>query len=238
MMDTSSDEEWRKKGVEFKIIDEGMIPDVLEYINVHFFPDEPISRSLGINIDSFLVGDIYRSALKESCQDGSSVAAINPGGKIMGVRLGNVTRRSAWGPWIQDKIFMLVKMLVFLLPKNTQIFLKLFSPQWADFKPYQMLAELPCEVMYDDKAVSSARWHGVKGLGTELVRRSEDIARSRGCTHTYAVVTGNYSAKIFDKLGHTLLKAVNYADFKDNHGELYLKDTREHLQCRVYLKAL
>ena len=42
---------------------------------------------------------------------------------------------------------MLVKMLAFLLPKNTQIFLKLFSPQWADFKPYQMLAELPCEVM-------------------------------------------------------------------------------------------
>ena len=26
------------------------------------------------------------------------------------------------------------------------------------------------EVMYDDKAVCSARWHGVKGLGTELVR--------------------------------------------------------------------
>ena len=26
------------------------------------------------------------------------------------------------------------------------------------------------KVMYDDKAVSSARWHGLKGLGTELVR--------------------------------------------------------------------
>ena len=26
------------------------------------------------------------------------------------------------------------------------------------------------KVMYDDKAVSSARWHGVKGLGSELVR--------------------------------------------------------------------
>ena len=56
-----------------------------------------------------------------------------------------------------------------------------------------------------------------------------------------------------------MCQAVNYADFKDNQGELYLKvnkdtieleiklivfkvvllkDTREHLQCRVYLKAL
>jgi len=231
---SNSDDEWRKKGVEFKIIDEGMVPDVMEYLSVHFFPDEPISRSLGVNIDSFLVGDIYRSALK----DGSSVAALNPEGKIMGVRLGNVTKRSAWGPWIQDKIFALIKILVFLMPKSIQVSVKLFSPEWLDFKPYKMLAELPCEVMYDDKAVSSARWHGLKGLGTELVRRSEDIARSRGCTHTYALVTGNYSAKIFDKLGHTLIKAVNYADFKDNRGELYLKDTREHLQSRIYLKAL
>ena len=46
--------------------------------------------------------------------------------------------------------------------------------------------------------------------------------------------------------------AVNYADFKDKNGELYLKvnfiiklfliitskDTREHDECKVYLKAL
>jgi len=154
------------------------------------------------------------------------------------VRLGHVTKRSAWGPWIEDKVFALIKMLIFLMPKSIQIAILIFSPDWVDYQPYKMLAKLPCEVMYDDKAVSSARWHGVKGLGTELVRRSEELARSRGCTHTYAVVTGNYSAKIFDKLGHTLVKAVNYADFKDNKGELYLKDTREHIQCRTYLKAL
>lgn len=230
----NNDEEWKKRGVEFKIIDEGMVPDVLEYLSVHFFPDEPISRSLGVNIDSFLVGDMYRKALK----DGSSIAAVNPEGKVMGVRVGNVTKRSSWGPWIEDKFFALIKLLIFLMPKSIQVLLKLFQPQWLDFKPYKMLAELPCEVMYDDKAVSSARWHGVKGLGSELVRRSEDIARSRGCSHTYALVTGNYSAKIFDKLGHTLIKAVNYSDFKDSRGELYLKDTREHVQARVYLKAL
>jgi len=131
--------------------------------------------------------------------------------------------RSSWGPWIEDKFFALIKLLIFLMPKSIQVLLKLFQPQWLDFKPYKMLAELPCEVMYDDKAVSSARWHGVKGLGSELVRRSEDIARSRGCSHTYALVTGNYSAKIFDKLGHTLIKAVNYSDFKDSRGEHYLK---------------
>merc|ERR1711974_319843 len=123
----------------------------------------------------------YRSAL----EDGSSIAAVNPEGKILGVRLGNVTNRSSWGPWIQDKIFTLIKMLSFLMPKSTQILMMLFSPEWLDFKPYKMLAELPCEVMYDDKAVSSARWHGVQGLGTELlggVRRL--LGRGGARTHT------------------------------------------------------
>ena len=71
-----------------------------------------------------------------------------------------------------------------------------------------------------------------------MARRSEEVARARGCTHTYAIVTGNYSARVFDKLGHTLVNAVNYRDFKDDQGQVYLKDTREHEQCRVYLKAL
>ena len=36
----------------------------------------------------------------------------------------------------------------------------------------------------------SGRDHGIKGLGTEVVRRSELLAAELGCTHTYAVVTG------------------------------------------------
>ena len=37
-------------------------------------------------------------------------------------------------------------------------------------KMMMMIIVTVMKVMYDDKAVSSARWHGVKGLGTELVR--------------------------------------------------------------------
>ena len=29
--------------------------------------------------------------------------------------------RSAWGPWIEDKVFALIKMLIFLMPKSIQI---------------------------------------------------------------------------------------------------------------------
>ena len=36
--------------------------------------------------------------------------------------------------------------------------------------PVGMMDRLSCDSIYEDKAVSSARWHGVKGLGSELVR--------------------------------------------------------------------
>ena len=40
--------------------------------------------------------------------------------------------------------------------------------------PVEMMDRLSCDSIYDDKAVSSARWHGVKGLGSELVRSGRD----------------------------------------------------------------
>jgi hypothetical protein len=67
-----------------------------------------------------------------------------------------------------------LKTFPFLVPANVRPYIKLFTE--LDFHPYAMLSKLPCEVMYDALAVSSARWHGVKGLGTELVRWGQLMA--------------------------------------------------------------
>ena len=58
------------------------------------------------------------------------------------------------------------------------------------YDPIKAMKQLNCNVIYVDLAVSSARFHGVKGLGTELTLRSEELAKERGCTHTHALVTG------------------------------------------------
>ena len=41
-----SDSEWRERGVEFKLVDESMIPSVIELLDESFFPDEPLFRCL------------------------------------------------------------------------------------------------------------------------------------------------------------------------------------------------
>ena len=81
------------------------------------------------------------------------------------------------------------------------------------------------------------------------------MAKERGCSHTFVLASGKYSAAVFDKLGHKMVsihffifiiigffilqvKSVAYADFVDSRGELLLKDTREHTHTKVYLKQL
>ena len=79
------------------------------------------------------------------------------------------------------------------------------------------------------------------------------MAAELGCPFTYAVVTGlkltiltrnkiqftgKYSQRIFEKLEHTTIKRVMYDDFRDENGELYLKDTREHTSIITCYKKL
>ena len=59
------------------------------------------------------------------------------------------------------------------------------------YDPYPLFAEKGCQMMYEDKAVCAARVAGVRGLGTEITRRSELLAKELGCTGTYALVTGH-----------------------------------------------
>ena len=63
------------------------------------------------------------------------------------------------------------------------------------------------------------------------------MAKERGCSHTYVAATGIYSARVFEGLGFSLARVTNYSDFRDSRDQLYLTDTREHTQYKVFLKA-
>ena len=84
----------------------------------------------------------------------------------------------------------------------------------------------------------SARTHGIRGLGSEVVRRCEELAKEKGCTYTYLMATGNFSRKLFSGLGYTHLETLTYSEFRDERGELYLKDTREHIAATTWLLPL
>ena len=94
-------------------------------------------------------------------------------------------------------------------------------------KDYVMMSDVNLQGL----AVCSARSHGIRGLGSEVVRRCETLA-------SYLLATGNYSRRVFAGLGYSHLNTLTYAEFRDDQGELYLKDTREHIAATTWCKQL
>jgi len=233
---------WEEMGVKFKVVEEADHPSVLSFLDEHFFPEEPFTRSLGVTTDTFLATSILKKTLRGS----SSIMALDVEGRVLGVRIGAVIRRSDYGPWLEEWILGILTLFPFILPKEWNIRQRLFD--LLGFSPSRMVAQLmqgegksreqETRGLYVGKILCSARWHGLRGLGEELLRRAEKLSQSLGCSHTYALVTGNYSAAIFDRLGYTKLKTLEYDKFRNADNQLLLLDVREHREAAVYLRAL
>ena len=102
--------------------------------------------------------------------------------------------------WGFEKVFGGMKNATYLFgrPKWLHTSFKLLD-EVEHYGPFKTMNQLKCDVIYEDLAVSSARFHGIKGLGTELTLRSEEVAKERGCTHTHAIVTGTIQFALSSK---------------------------------------
>ena len=69
--------------------------------------------------------------------------------------------------------------------------------------------------------------------GRELVIRSMDLAKEKGCGFAYLLATGIYSQKIFSELQYEILAEVEYKDFVDKKGQVVVDLTEEHLSAQL-----
>ena len=184
--------EYERQGITFKIIPPEMIPDVCDFMWEHFVPDEPLLRSLGAKRSKFMDEGYFGEAMMDS----TSMVALDKEGKILAVRLGMRKWRSKWLSRILDRFMYNIPqwMLKLILPpdmtKSWPVMTKLFDR--IEYNVWRMFEVCGCDLIYEDKAVCSARSSGIRGLGTELCRRTEKLAKELGCTHTYTLVTGKY----------------------------------------------
>jgi hypothetical protein len=179
--------QFEEQGIQFKIITEDMMDSVCDFMWENFFPDEPIAISLNVTRHK-MIDDGY---IKDTIKDGSSIAALDKDGNIIGVRLGKRKKRSQWLLKLFERAFVSLPygLMKFIYGNKLTIFFKLIN--LAGFDVWKMFDQLGCDHIYEDAAVCSARGSGVRGLGTELCRRTHSLAKELGCTHTYVAVTGN-----------------------------------------------
>ena len=147
---------FEKQGIIFKVIDNEMMPAVLDFMGEHFLPEAPISRSLGIT-RSKMFDEMY---FGEGMKDGCSIVALDKDGQIIGARIGMRKMRSNWTNWIFDRIpYHLPEWLLNAwLPqemKKLPIVLKLMTLLGYDV--WKMFDQLGCDLIYEGKAVCSAR---------------------------------------------------------------------------------
>ena len=176
---------FQNQGIQFKIVTPDMFPAVNVFMWGHLFPDEPISRSIGMTRNSFM----EKYYLKEAMNDGTSMVALDKEGKIIGARLGMRKRRSDWVSYLFDKLPW--GSLTWLMPNEMRglpVMVKFLKVLGYDV--WKMFDQLGCDLIYEGRAVCSARTSGVRGLGTELVIRVNRLVKELGCTHTYICATG------------------------------------------------
>jgi len=232
---------WDDLGIKFVIIPTSRYNDIVKFVYEHFYPDEPISRSTGIcqpggpgnkMMDKFYV--------KDALKHGVSMMATDKEDNIIAVRIGKVVRRSQGQTFKKDDALLKVTSWVkrFLPKEYSQFFLlqKLFGRMNYDVT--KAFDQLNCDVLYEDSLLATSKDCRLKGLGTELVRRSFEIASGAGCEYIYTIATGEYSAKIFFKLDFTLDHEHLYEELKDKNGNQMLTDTREHTKARVFYKKI
>ena len=142
-------------------------------------------------IDKFSLDEVF----PHKC----SIAAVNEAGDILAIRLAQIRSRDQWISWFLDKIFKTIVtsptlgswFLGEVMGSNSFIIQKLFDALQYDV--WRMFDILKCDKIYQAKVVCSARFHGIRGLGTEIVQRAEALAVEMGCTHSYVLVTGKLS---------------------------------------------
>ena len=153
-----------------------------------------ISRSLKLTRHSSL--DKYY--ILDSIKHKGSIAALNQAGDILAIRLGTIYSSQDRGEKFFQKLMTWMfsfKAVTKRLPEPLQgMHHMLRFMKMADYDVWNMFDKLGTDKIYEAKGVCSARSHGIRGLGTELVRRSEILAVERGCTHVYAALTGNKEA--------------------------------------------
>ena len=92
---------FEEQGIEFKVITPDMYEDVLDFLWTHFFPAEPVSRSLGLKRLGFIDKYVFPDAFKQGC----SMVALDRSGNLLAVRVGHIKTKHDWAAWLMDRLF-------------------------------------------------------------------------------------------------------------------------------------
>ena len=161
------------------------------------------------------------------------------GRNIIGLKLGH-----AVGIWDKREPTLnwgrIVKLFWWTMNRDTARSMHLFDAMYNDMRydPHMAMEDTGTTKVFVGDILSVSRSHRGMKLGTALTLRSMELARAKCCDCYFAILTSNYSQRIYRELGFTWLKECAYASIKDRNGKEVLSDVGEHKSMICAYKRL
>jgi len=221
-----------------------MFEEVHDFLEAHFFPEAPLSASLGMSQRTqFWTWAWVRSCLMEE----ESMAALDPDtGRVIGVIIGktsylldmSVFERTVdfffgggWEEWLGELIWRLCWWLRWILPKyyvnaTKQIFSDIF--QRLGYEEQQIMTELGTSRLWVVTIICVDKTLRNKGIASKLVEAATSSASKHNCDSSAVIVSNKYSERIFVNNKYEKRSSIAIASVTDKKGEAVFNKTGEH----------
>lgn len=247
-------EEDRK--VKFSMLSEKDIPELTNFVQEFYFPDEPISRNTNVMVGDGLIDSVLRDRTTKYLVDNplfkieiapvSIVARSTDDDSILACKIGKIVSRSndeylcsaldeCWNGLVPIWILGIPSWI----PMPKKLFSMLNSIKLVQDLNYGKNAAF--EDLEDAERIEfsqcicvASKARGL-GLGSELIKRGLAIAKEHGCQYTYQMATNIYSQNIMHACENgSILHEVKYEDYKfDKGGREFMADPRENKVLQV-----
>lgn len=212
--------------------------DIVEFVNEHFVPYEPINKAIGLCQEGYRM-PYFDKWVEDSLVSPGVVALVaehKESDELLGVVINVIHTKD------EDKDKAVQK------EEEEKDLARCRRPPAKFLSVLAFLEHLGHDIDVAER-YGADRWSDVMlvagrvdrrvpGLGTELIKRSLDMAEERenikvqvGCA------TSHFTGRIFERLGFSLVKSIKYEDYKID-GVVVFPPEPPHLEAKFFVKLV
>lgn len=203
--------------------------NIVEFVNQHFVPYEPINKAIGLCEEGYRM-PYFDKWVEDSLISPGVIALLaedKESNELLGVVI-NVIHDKEEAKEEEEEVMArcrrppakFLSVLGFLehLGHDIDVAERYGVDSWSDL----ML-------------VAGRVDRRVPGLGTELIKRSLNRAEQQGIKVQVGCATSYFTGRIFEKLGFSLIKSLKYEDYKID-GVIIFPPEEPHLEAKFFVK--
>jgi len=189
--------------VVFRIVDQSRYTEVLDLLYANFHTDEPMSKTLKIFDGTHRIPEADDFTLRALTENLSLMAVDPVTNRLLGVSVNGQVSRGSF-PTAPDKVEVQNPGFGHILAVMAEV----------HARAGDIFTEVGADVIFDIKMVATDKSNRRCGLGTDLLRRSVELAHSLGYKAVKTEATGLYSRKAFERLGFRVASEFLYSEYK------------------------